>query len=401
MLDREKVITALEQKRVNFQAFSTAQQSQRRTLEEALQHLFQQDADSILAYLAAGNELWPGARPTAEFDRSLKLRLPFDRHWTNHREARDWALHILLDRPVLAVDGSQIMPSKDFFPPVGAVQIGWFINEHRQGGGYVKNVEFTILAPDELADTDTGDSAESGFPNPNVNCVRFVRECAKIGELMADYAHRPVQERPLCYFDGSFVISFVGQMHPRHAQPYLRAVQELLENSERYQVPLVGFVDNSFSHDIIRLIETLLAGTETVNISDAGLLARLLPDWGDRSPFFECARKDALNQAGRAPFYRDVVFAYLRLTGDRPPARVEMPRWLLEAGRADEIIDLVRAECIVGANGYPYVIETADAVAVISQEDRQRFYALFQRWGEDKGLQITQARKALSKQGRR
>jgi len=56
---------------------------------------------------------------------------------------------------------------------------------------------------------------------------------------------------------------------------------------------------------------------------------------------------------------------------------------------------------VVGANGYPYAIETADAVAVISQEDRQRFYALFQRWGEDKGLPITQARKALSKLARR
>ena len=77
-----------------------------------------------------------------------------------------------------------------------------------------------------------------------------------------------------------------------------------------------------------------------------------------------------------------------------------MPKWLVEAGRAEEIIDLVRAECVVGT-GYPYAIETADALAVISTQDRQRFYALFQQFAEREGLGLTLARKARSKQSRR
>ena len=77
-----------------------------------------------------------------------------------------------------------------------------------------------------------------------------------------------------------------------------------------------------------------------------------------------------------------------------------MPQWILAAGRVEEILDLVRAECVVG-NGYPYAVETADAVAVISQQDRQRFYALYQQFIKQEGLAMQQTRKALSKQGRR
>ncbi len=403
MLNREKTIAALERKRTKFQDFSTNQRAEQQTVEQRLAAFLRYNYAAMHERLAQIDAAWPGARPTPEFDQAKRLALPFLQRWLNHREARTWALEILLNRPVVAVDGSQLTPSKDFSPPVGAVQIGWFINEHRPGGSYVKDVEFEILSPDELSNDEDGvqDRPDSNFPNQNVNCQRFVRECEKLCELMERYADAPVLQKPLCYFDGSFIISFAGQMRPKNALPYRHAVQNLLECSEKTQVPLVGFVDNSFSHDIVRLMETLLEQSERLRITDGGLLAPLLPNWGDRSPFFECARADALSTKGNAPFYTNVVFAYLRLTGNRPPARIEMPRWLLEAGRADEITDLVRAECVVGASGYPYAIETADAVAVISLEDRQRFYALFQRWGEEQGLAVTQAHKALSKQARR
>jgi len=64
------------------------------------------------------------------------------------------------------------------------------------------------------------------------------------------------------------------------------------------------------------------------------------------------------------------------------------------------MLDLVRAECVVGG-GYPYAVETADAVAVISYKDQQRFYALFQQFAEREGIALTLARKAMSKQSRR
>ena len=86
---------------------------------------------------------------------------------------------------------------------------------------------------------------------------------------------------------------------------------------------------------------------------------------------------------------------------NRPPARIEMPAWLWEEGRSQQVLDLVRAECVVGANGYPYAAETADAVAVLQMPDRDRFFALFQQFAEMQGLSLNQSRKSLSKVARR
>jgi hypothetical protein len=55
---------------------------------------------------------------------------------------------------------------------------------------------------------------------------------------------------------------------------------------------------------------------------------------------------------------------------------------------------------VVG-NGYPYAVETADAVAVITVQDRERFYRTFQEFAEKEGLPLRFSRKAVSKRGRR
>jgi len=191
-------------------------------------------------------------------------------------------------------------------------------------------------------------------------------------------------------------------MAPAHAQTYIRAVRQLLACSEQYQVPLVGFVDSSLSKDLVTLLEVLHHQPNALRQTDGSLIraAALLPNWGDRTPFFINARDDRLTRSGQGVFYAEVAFTYIQLATGRPPARLEIPHWMVEMGKADDAVDLVRAECVVGM-GYPYAIETADALAVISQQDRQRFYALFEQFAQRTGLPLTQARKALSKQIRR
>ena len=137
-----------------------------------------------------------------------------------------------------------------------------------------------------------------------------------------------------------------------------------------------------------------------MSISDGLLLEKALPKWGDRTPFFVCARNDGLSSTDRASFYRDVVFCYMRLSMSQPLARVELPRWIYEDGLALDVLDILRAECVVGT-GYPYAIETADALAVISQQDRRRFYGMFQRFLDAENLPFQQTRKAQSKRTRR
>jgi hypothetical protein len=60
----------------------------------------------------------------------------------------------------------------------------------------------------------------------------------------------------------------------------------------------------------------------------------------------------------------------------------------------------VRGEVVIGS-GYPYVIETADQVAVVTGADRQAFFKLFQDWAKSEDLKLRLSRKMVSKMRRR
>jgi hypothetical protein len=134
-------------------------------------------------------------------------------------------------------------------------------------------------------------------------------------------------------------------------------------------------------------------------ISDGVLLNRNM-QWGDRSTVFRCAREDRVINYQGSKYYQDVLICYLKTTKDRPPARLEIPAWTLDEGILDSVIDIVRAECIVGT-GYPYPLETADAVAVLTHQDRTRFHRLFQEFAEREDLSLQFSRKSISKHYRR
>jgi hypothetical protein len=402
VLDREKVIVALDEKRVQFEDYAGDLRRHRDEVQARLTKLQEYDYQALSNFLDTLNDLPKGAFPTPEWDQADNFCLPFGRMWANHEDARAWALEVLTGRPVAAVDGSQITPNKDFSIPVGAVQVGWFINPHEAGVPYTKNVTFEVLGPTELADDIKEEVDDRPSPNWRVTQERFTRECEQLCTIMASYADAPLRGRPLCFFDGSFIISFATQLRPERIAPYAAAVFELLECSRQYEVPLVAFVDRSYSRDFVTLANLVdsTQAADALTMSDAGLFDTLLPHWGDRSPLFYCDRDDSWNRRNRPSYYNSVAFTYVQLTRDRVPARLEMPYWMVDAGLAEEVIDLVRAECVVGA-GYPYAVETADALAVISYADRERFYNLFEQFTRKAGLELVQARKASSKVARR
>ena len=80
---------------------------------------------------------------------------------------------------------------------------------------------------------------------------------------------------------------------------------------------------------------------------------------------------------------------------------MEFPLWIFEAGRVDEVVNMLRAEIVAQAAGYPYAIETVDALAVLTNEDRLQFESIFQEFAEANGLQMQLRAKAASKRLRR
>jgi hypothetical protein len=392
MLHRGRVIAALEEKAERFAGYQVSVGDARKAYEEALEAVARMSRAEIEAELAGIPS--PGARPTAEHDKH-GIVVPFKERWENHEQARAWAKDILLGVPTAAVDGSQIAPSKEISLPVGAVQIGWFVNPHATGQDYVKDVAFEILAPDDL--TEDEDAFESGdvlgFPDRRVNVRRFIGECEKVVELMEGAKDATV--KPVCFFDGSFVISFVQHMEPTLQREYVEAVTALLAASEARRVPVVGYVDGSYARDLTAMVGHLTDVGAPRSITDGALLRPRMA-WGDRSAAFVCAREDGVEQR----YYERVAFTYLKTTAAGLPARLDVPRWVVEEGELDRVVDVVRAECVVG-NGYPYALETADAVAVITRRDRERFYRVFHGFAEREGLELQSSSKTASKRRRR
>ena len=200
----------------------------------------------------------------------------------------------------------------------------------------------------------------------------------------------------LVFFDGSLVATFADAYEEEAKRAYVKALLKLLRASEHHRVPLVGYVDTSYAHDLTTLLELFIGVEGMPAVHDAQMLNRFMR-WGDCTPIFQCDRTGILDQ------YKEqsdrVTFTYLK-TNQGYPARIEMPRWMHEAGITGQVLNWVRAEIIVGG-GYPYAIETADQVAVLQTNDRQIFFRILQDWASREELPLRWSRKMMSKIRRR
>jgi hypothetical protein len=401
MIFREKIVRQLQIKREKFIAYEDSYQAEARQYLEALDRLSALPGGEVRRRVDLMET--PGALPTAEFDAAPDLRMEFPHKWENHQEARHWAFNALLDHPTFAVDGSQIKPDGDLSVPVAAVQVGWFENRHTVDGRYTKDARFEVLTPEELIVEFNGDRVVS---EQQINLRRFELEIETLCETMERLASTDGVDKnlPVALFDSSLVISFADRLQAETQERHARAMLKLLRCSEKSGIPVVGYVDSSRARDLAHMLARYFRLDDAKQIHDAGLLESRLP-WGARTPMFICARGSAdRRQQGMLDLFeeyrRGIGFVYLKSSATAPPARLEIPLWVLEHGILDQVIDLVVAEVIVG-NGYPYVIQSADAAAVISSRDRDAFYAIFQHFARQQAIGLRISQKAASKGRRR
>jgi hypothetical protein len=331
-----------------------------------------------------------GAHPLEAFEAVNQGVIPNPHHWANREESLAWVRSQLAGITTFAVDGSQIFPSKDVSVPIALVQIGWFENPHTEDGQYTKDIELDVLTPQDLQVNHRGEPVDR-----RVNIRRFEMEVERLIRYMQS-CQQP--ERTLVFFDGSLVVTFADAFDPDSQAAYVNAMVSLLATSQHCRVPLVGFIDTSYARDLTTALPHFDPTLKPVEaIHDAQVLSRFMK-WGDRTPLFRCDREGILAHYGDQ---RDqVIFSYVQTTRDRPPARVEMPGWVWEAGLAETVMNWVKAEVIVGG-GYPYAIETADQTAVLQAPDRQLFYRILQDWADREALNVQFSRKLVSKLRRR
>jgi hypothetical protein len=212
----------------------------------------------------------------------------------------------------VGVDGSQIQPLKELGIPIGAIQVAKVKVWHGSAKGKVEYYSMPVTIEE------------------NINLKRFELEIqALIEEIESNEGW--------LFFDGSFNIQEIREA---------KIVDELFEKSRKHSVPVIGYVDKSFSRDLSNMF-----GLTTYD----SLLLRKMSIFEYTKPFI----------------VDDLVFAYIKLNPTLP-VRIEYPSWMTEMH--DEVVKLVVAECQLGiTKGYPYILERAHKHSIIEQKDRVKF----------------------------
>jgi hypothetical protein len=402
MLYRNLLAEALTERREEFLRF---EHRWRESVREYCERWRALDALSSAAVEARARRarISAGALPSTELDSAGSMVVPFGRNWRTHEEARSWALDVLAERVTFAADGSQLTPGRDISMPIAVVQVAWFENPHARDRSYEKQARSEIVSPEELlSGTDERIKADTV-----IDLHRFrleIAETARFLEKKRGWQER--QERtPVALLDGTLLIS-IALPKTRIQDAYVDALKGLVDLSRETRVPIVGFVDQSYARDLVRLLD-VLKGREGVPtelpITDAQFLHAEIADrppilehWGARTTFCYSLR-EGFEDENDQPL---IGCTYLQTTTEGLPARLDIPAWVYQEGLLDDVLDAVRAECIVGL-GYPYAIEAADAAAVITERDRAEFLRVFQEFAERENFTFRISRKSASKGRRR
>lgn len=393
MLFRELLNDELNKQREEFKQFARSQAGDLDYYVRKLTRFSEKSSNEVSVILEDCADC--GAMPSGELDLTQDFSLDFRERWNNHEEARHWASGILKNRTTFAADGSQIVLEREISFRVGGVQIGWFENPHDDEKGYEKNAQFTIVSPQ-----DFGANAETGRADSYVGERRFTAEIEKIKEFL--YKKRDWKtnnERlPIAFYDGTLLLSVTEFQTNITAQ-----LVELARFSRDCGVPVVGYVDRSYACDLMTMLDSFEGQKPDLvkSLDDGSVLhAASLKNWGDRTPFCY-SRRHGLDAFIDTETGESLVgFVYLQTTSGNPPARLDIPAWIYEAGLLDEVIDTVRAECVIGL-GYPYALETADQTAVITVKDREIFLRALQDFAMREKLDFSVSRKSASKGRRR
>src|SRR5512133_1072957 len=244
MLYPEKVRKALDDSLASFREWDSRHAEEIEAYAGGLDGLAQMSAAEIEALMEGKAN--PGALPSEEHGSPLIIRFPH--RFTCHEEARAWAFPRITGITTLAVDGSQIPPSKDYSYGVAAIQIAWFENRHKgdSPGGYVKDARFELLPPNLMLDAGDG-----GGLIQEVNSRRFRGEVEEILSHLRQWGRR--EPAPVAFFDGSLVASFATLSGNSAGRPYVDALLALLSTSKEQRVPVVAFVDTSYAKDLCTL----------------------------------------------------------------------------------------------------------------------------------------------------
>src|SRR5271157_4988983 len=315
---------------------------------------------------------------------------PFKKKFAGRVQATDWALEVLKNRAIAAADGSQVFATRRYSVPIGLAQAGLVVNRHTGIDGFSTSYKMALITPGEF-DEYGGASVFSDAP---VSLKRHELELI-ISFMRTDPGNN------LLFFDGSLILSFVNQYADKKVRlRYVDAVVKMLKVSEETRTPIAAYTDMPLNKDILMLMKNYYKLPPVTHMSDVHLILRSL-NWGDRTRAFLADRDDkgrenksVLDLYG--PYRDSIAFFYIQSSGGLA-SKVEIPKWAFEADMADDIADVIRAECIIRP-GYPDIIQRAHEYTAINQSEAEQFNRILDNFAVSNHINIYKSTKELHKQ---
>ncbi len=315
--------------------------------------------------------LWPTAKPLEPL--SVREIVP-----TIETSAKKWT--------VVAVDGSQIMPS-----------------HHEVHNCYLLNVGLArisyglALAPLLLSEPRLHARPDDLYPLVDRRRVHIDELYVSLErglfelELLAEQACSAAShgESVLAMYDGSLIPWSVEKMSSSYQESYFARVEAVMAKLRLAKVPILGYISHSRSADLINCLRVSICPYEIshcrqncADINEEDFPCSQVWPLSDRSLFGKIL---ALNERSSVfvsgasavkllPLCDTTCFVYWR--GASEIARLELPRWVFD----DKImfafaLSAMRTQVEKG-QGYPVALAEAHHLAVIKGPDRDRFFQM-------------------------
>lgn len=400
-LYRDRIAKELEDKKTDFDGvgFDKAVLDQFREAAEEFSSDIETEIVDKLETLQ-----YPGAVPTEEFLEEEKWIIPFKESdsWNSHEAVNNWSRSQLENVTTIAADGSQIDPVEEFEKPVGLVQVVTIANDHTKTGDYEEDAIVEVLTPEDILYSD--EDGRKQIDDQEVDTKRFETEMRVLEKQIEEFSDR--EQPPVVIYDGSLLLSFTGKFDGEIQGRYAEAMSRLLAASRYHGVPVVGYVSGSVATDLTKMLDNLNLVNTGQTVRDYQMLRAFTENWGDRTALFKSRRDDTLEtlhttyQGEDFDFSDKLLFTYLDVGSGPQMDRIELPQWVVEEDLFDYVISVIRGEAGVG-RGYPEILQSVDADAVISRQDRQQFLRMYQEFSNENDIELQWNNKALSKNRRR
>lgn len=284
-------------------------------------------------------------------------------------DAIKWSTNILNGTTLVAIDGSQILPSKELSYPIALVQTGYFIISFDEEARIEYDTDPNILISSDSV--TNGQTIREG----DVSLIRQSKEietAKKLLEKLEDYPN------PIILLDGTLIYSYMATLLPKTRNQAIKELVSFLNLAERKRIPVVGYIDTSYAKDLSTTLHLIKDIKGEEELADPGYLDSELTELGDYTIPFICRRKpipDYENYANK------ICFSYLRVNSKRV-VRLEFPFWIWKKGKYEDVISKILAEGII-SHGYPRVLTRAHEVAVLTGQDKEKFNQIVLKYFND------------------